>query len=76
MALSDETVRASHAGNNSTSTPYPVPFVFLANADVDIMVRTNAGVEPTLVEGTDYTLTGVPGRIRRRARLQLRQRSR
>lgn len=58
MATTDETVRVNYAGNNSTVTPYTVPFRFLANADVDIYVRTSAGVETTLVEATDYTLIG------------------
>lgn len=60
MAISSEAARVDppYAGNNSTVTPYVVPFVFLANEDVVIVTRSVAGVEVTLVAGTDYTLTG------------------
>ena len=56
--VSNETVRISYAGNNSTSTPYVVPFLFLSNADLVVVTRTSGGVETTLTVGVDYTLSG------------------
>ena len=57
MTISSETSRTEYAGNGAT-TVFSTVFVFLLNGDVDVILRSAAGVETTWVEGTDYTLTG------------------
>ncbi len=58
MPIPSENSRVQYAGNGSTVTPYVVSFYFLANADVKVVLTSSAGVESTLVETTDYVLTG------------------
>lgn len=58
MTVQSQTSRADYTGNGST-TAFTVPFYFLDNSHVQV-IRTiiATGVATTLVEGTDYTLTG------------------
>ena len=56
--LQNETVRISYAGNNSTSTAYVVPFKFFAATDLVVITQTSGGVETTLTNGSQYTVSG------------------
>jgi len=58
MTVQSQTSRADYTGNGST-TAFTVPFYFLDNTHVQVIRTVIAtGVATTLVEGTDYTLTG------------------
>jgi hypothetical protein len=58
VPVASETSRIQYTGNSSTVTAYTVPFYFLANDDVVVVLADADGVETTLVETTNYTLTG------------------
>lgn len=58
MPVQSETSRIQYTGNNSSVTPYTVPFLFLASGDLAVVVTDEDGVETTLTETTDYTVTG------------------
>jgi hypothetical protein len=58
VPVASETSRIQYTGNGSTVTAYTVPFYFLANADVVVVLTDADGVETTLVETTNYVLTG------------------
>ena len=56
--LQNETVRISYAETIRTSTAYVVPFKFFEATDLVVVVITSAGVETTLTNGTQYTVSG------------------
>lgn len=58
MGVSTLDSLTSFTGNNSIVTPYVVPWRFLNNADVKVDAIDSADAVTTLVEGTDYTVTG------------------
>lgn len=60
MSVSSTTSSISYSGNASTSTAYPVPFQFFDATDLVVVVNT-AGVPTTLVNGSNYTVSGGAG---------------
>lgn len=57
MTVATSTNRVDYTGNGST-TVFSFSFRIFANSDLVVTRATPAGVETTLVLGTDYTVTG------------------
>ena len=57
MTVSSTTNKASYSGNGTT-TVFTVPFYFLAAADLQVILRSSAGVETVQALTTQYTVTG------------------
>jgi hypothetical protein len=57
MTISSQQGRQPSAGAGTTG-PFPVPFKFFANGDIKVIKQSAAGVDSTLAENVDYTLTG------------------
>jgi hypothetical protein len=61
MTVNTTTSRADYLGDG-TSTAFAVPFVFFATSELRVIERVIAtGVETTLVQGTQYTVSGGNG---------------
>lgn len=58
MTVSSTTSKASYSGNGST-TVFTVPFYFLEAADLQVILRSSAGVETVQTLTTNYTVAGV-----------------
>ena len=54
---SSTTSKASYSGNGTT-TAFTVPFYFLEAADVQVILRSSAGVETVQALTTNYTVAG------------------
>lgn len=62
MTVSSTTSRKTFTGNGSTTSFATSPMVFFDSADLTVYVVTTAtGASTTLVENTDYTVTGGSG---------------
>jgi hypothetical protein len=57
MTVSSTTSKASYSGNGTT-TAFTVPFYFLEAADVQVILRSSAGVETVQALTTNYTVAG------------------
>lgn len=57
MTVSSTTNKATYSGNGTT-TVFTVPFYFLAAADLQVILRSSAGVETVQTLTTQYTVTG------------------
>jgi hypothetical protein len=57
MTVSSTTSKASYSGNGST-TVFTVPFYFLEVADLQVILRSSAGVETVQTLTTNYTVAG------------------
>jgi hypothetical protein len=57
MTISSDTSRVSYSTNGTTG-PWTVPFRFLENSHLQVVYKTAAGVESTLVLTTDYSVAG------------------
>lgn len=57
MTVSSTTSKASYSGNGST-TVFTVPFYFLEAADLQVILRSSAGVETVQTLTTNYTVAG------------------
>lgn len=60
MTLASATTKVSYAGNGSTAS-FSVTFVYWDNTDIEVILRSSAGVETTWVLNTQYTLSGGGG---------------
>lgn len=60
MTLASATTKVSYAGNGSTAS-FSVTFVYWDNTDIEVILRSSAGVETTWVLNTQYTLSGGAG---------------
>jgi len=63
MAVSNEIVKITYTGNNSTTT-FAIPFAFQANSEIRVVLRDETNLsaitETLQVLTTNYTLTGGP----------------
>ncbi len=57
MTVSSTTNKATYSGNGTTTT-FTVPFYFLAAADLQVILRSSAGVETVQTLTSQYTVTG------------------
>ena len=57
MTVSSTTSKVSYTGNGST-TAFAVPFYFLEAADLQVILRSSAGVETVQALTTNYTVAG------------------
>jgi hypothetical protein len=57
MTVSSTTNKATYSGNGTT-TAFTVPFYFLAAADLQVILRSSAGVETVQTLTSQYTVTG------------------
>lgn len=57
MTVSSTTAKIQYSGNGTT-TSFAVPWYFLANGDLQVILRSSAGVETVQTLGTNYTVTG------------------
>lgn len=57
MTVSSTTTRTSYAGNGSTKD-FAIPFMFMKDGDLEVILRTQDGVEVLQSISTDYTLSG------------------
>ena len=60
MTLASATTKVSYAGNGSTAS-FSVTFVYWDDTDIEVILRSSAGVETTWVLNTQYTLSGGAG---------------
>ena len=60
MTLASATTKVSYAGNGSTAS-FSVTFVYWDDTDIEVILRSSAGVETTWVLNTQYTLSGGDG---------------
>lgn len=64
MTVATEDSRKEYAGNGSTTSFATSPVVFFDSTDLTVYVTVDAtGVSETLVESTDYTVTGGSGAV-------------
>ena len=57
MTVSSTTSKVSYTGNGVT-TAFAVPFYFLEAADLQVILRSSAGVETVQALTTNYTVAG------------------
>jgi hypothetical protein len=57
MSVSSTTTKVSYAGNGSTTT-FAYTFKIFADADLEVIIRSSAGVETAKSLTTHYTVTG------------------
>ena len=57
MTVSSTTNKATYSGNGTT-TAFTVPFYFLEAADLQVILRSSAGVETVQTLTSQYTVTG------------------
>lgn len=57
MTVASTTTKVSYSGNGST-TVFTVPFYFLAAGDLQVILRSSAGVETVQTLTSQYTVTG------------------
>lgn len=60
MTITTQDTRIAYAGDGA-STSFAVPFPFFGPDELTVYQTTAAGVQSTLVRGTDYTVTGGGG---------------